>query len=392
MMCKNRIVILTAARAEYGLLKALIVKLNNDPDIDMRLAVTGMHLSPEFGMTVREIEKDGISIDKKIEMLLSSDTAVGLSKSMGLAMISFSEYFEEVKPDMLVVLGDRYETLAVCCAAMIARIPIIHLYGGEATEGLIDEAIRHSITKMSYIHFTSTEDYRRRIIQLGESPDRVFNVGAMGVENALNVDTMSIIELSDSIGFDLGNNYAVGTFHPVTLENATAKNQTIELLRALERHNDIKFLFAKANADTDGRIINQLFENYAKEHDNFCLVDSLGTKRYLSALRHAQFVIGNSSSGLIEVPSFHIPTVNIGERQRGRIVGETIINCDPNEQSISEAINKAMDTLFREAIADVPNPYGDGHTSDKMIAVIKGFLVDNKIDIKKKFYDIDFEE
>lgn len=387
----KKIVILTATRAEYGLLKPIMTKLLEDPYYDTRIAVTGMHLSPEFGMTVREIESDQLPVDKKIEIVLSSDTPAAISKSMGLALISFSEYFEECNPDAVMVLGDRYETLAVCCAAVNARIPIFHLHGGETTEGAIDEAIRHSLTKMSYLHFTSTEVYRKRVIQMGESPDRVFHVGAMGVENALNTQCMSVAELEDSIGFALGERYAVGTFHPVTLETATAGKQAEELLSALDQHKEIRYLFTGANSDTDGRSINRILKEYARRNDNFCLVDSLGMRRYLSALKNSLFVIGNSSSGLMEAPSFHIPTINIGDRQRGRISGETVISCEPERHAIEEAIHKAMDASFREAIKKAENPYGDGHTSEKIIKIMRDFFENDRIDIKKKFFDIDFE-
>lgn len=386
----KKIVVLTATRAEYGLLKTLIQKLDIDVDIEMQLAVTGAHLSPEFGMTVREIERDGIKISKKIEILLSSDTHISLSKSMGLALISFAEYFDECQPDGLLVLGDRYETLAVCCAAMNARIPIFHLHGGETTEGLIDEAVRHSITKMSYLHFTSTENYRHRVIQMGETPERVFNVGAMGVENAKNMELLSLSALEESLGYKLGEKYAVGTFHPVTLEDSTAERHTKELLKALNRHMDMVYLFTKANADTGGRVINGLLEEYAETHNNFILVDSLGMKRYLSALKYASFVIGNSSSGLIEVPAFQIPTINIGERQKGRIAGETVIQCEPEADSIDKAIEQSLSKEFRGKITKAVNPYGDGNTSDKIVRVIKDYLFDGKIDIKKKFYNIEF--
>ncbi len=389
-MSIKRIVILTATRAEYGLLKPLMSKLGQDEDFDLRVAVTGMHLSPEFGMTVHEIENDGIKIDKKAEILLSSDTPAALSKSMGLAMISFSEYFEERGPDALVVLGDRFETLAVCCAAVNARIPIFHLHGGEATEGLIDEAVRHSITKMSYLHFASTERYRRRIIQMGESPGRVFNVGAMGVENALRTDLPDLEEVEKSIGFKLAGRYAVGTFHPVTLEKGTSGKQTQELLKAVDRHKNIRFLFTKANADTDGRIINEMLAAYAKRHENFVLVDSLGMKRYLGALKHASFVIGNSSSGLIEAASFGIPTVDIGDRQKGRTAGGTVIHCEPDAKAIERAINKALTEEFGNTARRAVNPYGDGNTSGKIIEVIRDFMLNDRIDIKKKFYDIQF--
>lgn len=387
----TRIVVLTATRAEYGLLKPIIKKLDADVNFEMRLAVTGMHLSPEFGMTVREIEADQIAIDKKIEILLSSDTPIAISKSMGLAMISFAEYFEECVPEALIVLGDRYETLAVCCAAMNARIPIFHLHGGEATEGSIDEAVRHSITKMSYLHFASTEGYRRRIIQMGEAPERVFNVGAMGVENALHVTLLSKEELEASLGRTLGEKYAVGTFHPVTLENDTGEIQVRELLSAIKYYDDMVFLFTKANADADGRAINSLLAEYAKTFQNLILVDSLGMQRYLSAVSHASFVIGNSSSGLIEVPSFGIPTIDIGDRQKGRIAGETVIWCKPEKESIRRAIDKGLSETFRKSIRNSKNLYGSGDTSARIVSIAKEFLLDHKIDMKKKFYDIEFE-
>lgn len=387
----KRIVVLTATRAEYGLLKPIIQKLLEDPYFDTRIAVTGMHLSPEFGMTVKEIESDHIPVDKKAEILLSADTPAALSKSMGLALISFSEYFEECRPDALVVLGDRYETLAVCSAAMNARIPIFHIHGGETTEGAIDEAIRHSLTKMSFLHFTSTEAYRKRVIQMGELPERVFNVGAMGVENALNLCCMSVPELEESIGFSLGEKYAVGTFHPVTLEKAAAGKQAEELLAALDQHKEIRYLFTGANADTEGRSINRILKDYARCHENFFLADSLGMRRYLSALKNSLFVIGNSSSGLMEAPSFKIPTINIGDRQRGRIAGETVIHCKPERQAIGEAIQKAMDDSFRESVREAENPYGDGHTSEEIVEIMKDFFVNERIEIKKKFFDLDFE-
>lgn len=388
----KKIVILTATRAEYGLLMPIIKKLTDMQGIETKVAVTGAHLSPEFGMTVNEIEKDGISIDKKIEILLSGDTPVSISKSMGLAMISFAEYFEESRPDALLVLGDRYETLAVCSVAANARIPIIHLYGGETTEGAVDEAVRHAITKMSYLHFTSTDDYRKRVIQLGEDPTRVFSAGAMGVENALSIKRMDKKELEVSLGCDLGEKYAVGTFHPVTLENASAAQQVDELIEAIRHFRDITFLFTKANADADGRIINKKLAEYATEASNVILVDSLGMVRYLSAISHAEFVIGNSSSGLIEVPSFQIPTINIGDRQKGRIQGETVINCAPDHAEIISAISKAMSEEFRDKIGNSINPYGDGRTSDKIVTVVKDFLINEKFNLKKKFYDIDFQE
>lgn len=384
----KKIVVLTATRAEYGLLAPIIKKLSLEPEIDVRVAATGAHLSPEFGMTINEIKDDGVRVDKEIDILLSSDTPAAISKTMGLAMVGFAEYFAECKPDALMVLGDRYETLAVCTAALNAQIPIVHLYGGEATEGLIDEAVRNVITKLSYLHFTSTEDYRHRVIQMGESPDRVFRVGAMGVENALHADLMSKEELEQSLGCSLGDKFAVLTFHPVTLENNTAETQIKELLMALEMFKEVTFVCTKANADMDGRIINECLQKFSETHENVYLFDSLGMKRYLSALSFAEFAIGNSSSGIIEVPSFKIPTINIGDRQKGRIQADSVINCEPIKEKIVNAINTAMSDSYLRNIKDVKNPYGDGDTSDTIVKVTKDFLLNNKFRIQKDFYDI----
>lgn len=386
------IIIATATRAEYGLLRPVIKRLINETDLITRVVVTGAHLSPEFGMTVHEIENDEVIIDKKIEILLSSDTSVAISKSMGLAMISFAEYFEESRPDALLVLGDRYETLAICCAAMNARVPIFHMYGGETTEGAVDEAIRHSITKMSYLHFTSTDVYRKRVIQLGEDPRRVYTVGSIGIENALKTELFSKGALEENLGCQLGENYAVVTFHPVTLEHASAKKQIEEVLKVTEAFPDMKFLFTKANADADGRIINARIEEFLQTHKNIYLYSSLGMKRYLSAVKNAQVVIGNSSSGLVEVPTFGIPTVNIGDRQKGRMQADSIINCEPEYEKIKAAVSKALSTEFREIARTVINPYGDGNTSAKIVDIIREWLTVRGIDIKKKFYDINFDE
>lgn len=384
----KKLVILTATRAEYGLLAPVIKKLNSDSAIDVRVVATGAHLSPEFGMTINEIREDGVKVDKEIDILLSSDTPAAISKTMGLAMMGFADYFAECKPDALMVLGDRYETLAVCISAINAKIPIIHLYGGEATEGLIDETVRNAITKLSYLHFTSTEDYKRRVIQMGESPDRVFMVGAMGVENIMHTRLLTQEELEMQLGCTLGSNFAVLTFHSVTLEDKTAEKQIGELLKAVDAFPDVTFLCTKANADVDGRIINECLQRYTEVHNNLYLYDSLGMKRYLSALSHAKFVIGNSSSGIIEVPSFRIPTINIGERQKGRIQASSVINCNPKSEDIIEAIKEAISDEFNEGIKDVVNPYGDGKTSDKIVGVTRDFLINNKFEKQKKFYDI----
>lgn len=399
-MKSKKICVVTATRAEYGLLKNIILKLQAIPEYTVNVAATGMHLSPEFGLTYREIEADGIQIDKKIDILISADTPSAISKTMGLAMIQFADYFEESKPDLLVVLGDRYETLAVCCAAMNQRIPIAHLHGGETTQGAVDEAIRHAITKLSFLHFTSTESYRNRVIQLGEAPERVFCVGATGIENIINSPLLTREELRESLakeqpGFELDGDYAVVTFHPVTLENGSEREQAEELLAAIHQAKDCKFIITKANADAGGRVINAMLDDFLVKEEKeqpgkVFLTKSLGMVRYLSALKYSAMVIGNSSSGLMEAPSFGIPTVNIGNRQRGRIQGESILNCEPVCEDILRAMETARAKEWQERCKKAKNPYGDGHTSEKIVTIIQEWLEKDKIQLMKEFYDIDF--
>lgn len=388
---KKIISILTATRAEYGLLKPIIYKLNNIEELDVRIVVTGAHLSPEFGLTYREIEQDGFRIDEKIEILLSSDTPSSISKSMGIAMISFADYFKSLNPDLLIVLGDRYETLAVAITAMNQRIPIAHLYGGETTEGAVDESIRHAITKLSYLHFTSTEDYRCRVIQLGEQPDRVFNVGAIGIENIFNEKLLNKDELEIAINFKLDRPYAIVTFHPVTLDEASTENQFQALLDVCENHKEINFIFTKANADSDGRIINQMIDLFVEKNDNAVAFFSLGMKRYISALKYCSLVIGNSSSGLIEAPSFGIPTINIGDRQKGRLQADSTINCKALKEDIEKAIGVALSNDFKIKASKVINPYGDGNTSEKIVNIITEFVLNDRIELKKQFFDLKVE-
>lgn len=386
---RKKIIVLTATRAEYGLLKNIIISLGSVRELDVEVAVTGAHLSPDCGLTYREIEKDGIQIAKKIEILLSSDSSASISKSMGLAMIGFAEYFEESRPDALLVLGDRYETLAVCCAAMNARIPIFHLYGGETTEGAIDEAIRHSITKMSYLHFTSTEEYRKRVIQLGEMPERVFCVGAVGIENALSQTKFTKRELADKVGLDLTVPFGVVTFHPVTLEDGM-ELQCREVMKAIEYFKDYQFIITGANADCGGNLMNQMFSAFAEQHQNIYFSLSLGMKAYLSALSFAAFVLGNSSSGLMEAPSFKIPTINVGNRQKGRIKADTVIDCKTESQDIIQAVKYAMSDSFKEHIVNCVNPYGNGNTTKKIVQIVKDELMNKDMNLQKKFYDISF--
>ena len=391
----KNICVLTAARAEYGLLKNLILRLQEESGFQVNVVVTGMHLDKAFGETYREIEEDGIAIAAKLPVLSNNGGAVGMSETMAQAMISFGHFFDENRQDLLIVLGDRYETMAVCIAAMNAQIPIAHIHGGEVTEGAIDDAIRHSITKMSYLHFTSTELYRRRVIQLGEHPDRVFCVGALGVENILSQKLFAKSELEESIQFELGEKYCLVTFHPVTLEEGSGIRQVEELLQAMDEMTEYHYLITKANADAGGREINKCLEEFAAvRKEKVYLTESLGMVRYLSAMKYCSMVLGNSSSGILEAPAMRVPTVNIGDRQRGRIHADSIINCEPCCSSIKEAMRRAEEPEFRERVRKQVQPFGDGDTSRRIAGRIKEYLFkeDGKgADLKKNFYDIVFE-
>lgn len=385
----KRIGIMTGTRAEYGLLKSLMQEINKDNDLELYLIVSGMHLSPEFGMTYKEIEEDGFEINAKVEMLLSSDSPAGISKSIGLGVIGFADEFQRADLDMLILLGDRYEALSAAICALVMRIPIAHLHGGELTEGAIDEGIRHSITKMSYLHFTSTEQYRSRVIQLGENPERVFYVGALGVENIKKINLMTKEELEKSIHFEIDENTVVVTYHPVTLENNTVEEQFLNLLKVLDRNPKIRMIFTKANADTNGRIVNELIDKYAAQNsERACAFMSLGQKRYLSALKYCRIVIGNSSSGIIEAPSFGKPIINIGDRQKGRICADSVINCGYTQQEIQQAMETALTEEFENKARNCRNPYEKENTAANIISVIKDYLLNDKIKLKKGFYDI----
>lgn len=387
---KRKICVVTGTRAEYGLLYWVLQEIRNTPGLELQLIATGMHLSPEFGLTYKQIESDGFRIDKKIELLLSSDTPVGISKSMGLGMISFAEAYAELRPDMLLVLGDRFEIFSAVSAAMVSRIPVAHCHGGEATEGLIDEPIRHSITKMSHVHFTATEEYKNRVIQLGEQPRTVFNVGALGIENINRLRLLGLEEFQESINFEIKDHLSfLVTFHPVTLESSSAEEQINELLQALSVYKEARIIFTKANADTDGRIINQLIDQYvAANQERAVCFNSLGQLRYLSALKHVDIVIGNSSSGLLEVPSFKKATINIGDRQKGRVKGESVIDCEADKTAICAAIDQANSEAFKATLLYVVNPYGTENASVKIVDVLQS--IDLSDILKKKFYNLTF--
>lgn len=386
----KKVCVVTGTRAEYGLLKPLIKKIDDDNELELQLVVTGMHLSPEFDLTYREIEQDGFKITERNEMLLSSDTPTGIIKSIGLGMVGFADIFARIAPDIVVILGDRYEMLATATAAMVHRISIAHIHGGELTMGAMDDAIRHSITKMSTLHFASTEEYRKRIIQMGESPERVFCVGALGVENAKTQQLFSKKELEESIGFSLDRSYVVVTFHPVTLEKDTAGRQFGNLLAALDHFKEYSVIFTKANADTDGRIINRKIDEYVEQNKGRTIaVTSLGMVKYLSALKYCEMVVGNSSSGIVEAPSFHIPTVNIGDRQLGRTRAASVIDCGNSMEDIIGAMTVGRALKERDKLKDVINPYEGDRTSQSIASVIRKCVLQG-MQIKKGFYDISY--
>lgn len=378
---------ITGTRADYGILSCLIKEIKNDPDLDLQIIVTGSHLSSEFGLTFNEIINDGFEISKKIEVILSSDSPIGISKSMGLAMISFSEAFEDLKPDICLVLGDRYEIFSAVATAMVSRIPIAHISGGESSEGQIDEAIRHSITKMSHLHFVSNNEYYKRVVQLGENPKTVFNYGSPSLDNIYNINLLSYEDLEKAINFNLGSLNFLVTFHPVTLEEDTSSIQFKNLLNAISAFNDAKIIFTLPNSDTNGRIIIKMIEDFVVSNPlRSKAFKSLGQLRYFSVLKHFDIVIGNSSSGLSEAPSFNIPTINIGDRQKGRLKAKSVIDCPPQTEEIKKAINKALSKPFQDQLKMTDNPYGKKGASVKIKNEIKHYNLEGIL--KKKFHKL----
>lgn len=382
----RKICVITGTRAEYGLLRWVMQGIKDDPELTLQIIATGMHLSPEFGLTYREIERDGFQINRKIEMLTSSDTQVGIAKSMGLGMIGFADALNELRPDLIVVLGDRFEIFAAVSAALVARIPVAHLHGGETTEGAFDEALRHSITKMSHLHFVAAKVYRQRVIQLGEQPERVFLVGGLGIDNIKRLKLLDRAELEASLDFKLGQRNLLITFHPVTLETATAAEQMTELLAALAELQNTQLVFTLPNADTDGRTLIGMIEQFVSQHANARAYTSLGQLRYLSCIAHVDGVVGNSSSGLAEAPSFKKGTINIGDRQRGRLQAASVINCEPTRQSIAAALERLYSADFQANLRQARNPYGEGGASEKVVETIKHYATDGIA--KKVFNDL----
>lgn len=368
----RRIAVFTGTRAEYGLLYWLMKDIQASEQLTLQVMVSGMHLSPEFGETWKQVAADGFPIDAKVEMLLSSDTPTGVVKSMGLGIIGFADALERLQPDLLVVLGDRFEALAVVQAALIMRIPVAHLHGGEITEGAYDDAIRHAITKMASLHFTAAEPYRQRVIQMGEAAETVFNVGAVGLDHLQRHAPMPLSELSASLGFELRKPYFLVTYHPVTLADEDPESSFRAMLVALDRFPDHQVILTYPNADNGGRSLIPILQDYARrEPQRVLAIPSLGFRRYLSALSHTVAMIGNSSSGIIEAPSFGIPTVNIGSRQLGRLAADSVLHCAPDAEAIYQAIATAISTDFAATCRDVANPYGRGHASERILRVIE---------------------
>jgi len=385
----KRICIVTATRAEYGLLKPLMHKLQESDRFELQVVVTGAHLSPEFGLTYRLIEADGFRIDEKVEMLLSSDTPTGIVKSMGVAQMGFADLFNRFTPDAVVLLGDRYEMLAIAASATIFTIPIIHLHGGEITEGAYDDSIRHAISKLSAFHFTSTEEYRRRLIQMGENPAKVYNVGAIGLDNIIDIPLLTREELEENLGIKLKKYNFQVTFHPETLSDMSSEEQFEILLQAITQQEDSYFIFTKANADTNGRIINQMIDQFVIENSTIASAyTSLGSLRFLSAVKICDAIVGNSSSGIIEAPSLGTATINIGDRQRGRTQASSVLNCNVELNDIISCFKTVKDSVFKKSVLDIRNPYGQGGTSDKIVQILSQLEWDNlKI---KKFHNIAF--
>ena len=384
----RKICIVTGSRSEYGLLYWLLKEISSDKNLKLQLIVTGMHLSKEFGLTYREIIKE-FGIDEKINMNLKPNSSLNISKSMNIAQKSFLKTFIKLKPNIVVLLGDRYEILSAAIASIIIKLPIAHIHGGELTKGSWDDNIRHSITKMSHLHFTANEIYRKRVIQLGEEPHRVFNVGGLGIENIKKLKFLSKKEFEKSINFKLNKKNLLVTFHPVTLENETSKKHFQELLKALSELRETNIIFTKSNSDLDGLVINNMIDKYVQDNrKNSIGFFSLGQLRFLSALQHVDAIVGNSSSGLLEAPSFKIATINIGDRQKGRIKAMSVINCVPKKNDIKRSIKKIYSKKFKNLLEKNYNPYDNGLASRKILKVLKNFNL--KHIIKKNFYDINF--
>ena len=380
----RKICVITGSRAEYGLLRWIIQGIKDDHDLLLQLVVTGMHLSPEFGLTYESIEKDGFAIDYKVEMLMSSDSPVGISKSMGLGLIGFADAFYNLNPDLIVILGDRFEIFSAVSAALVAKIPVAHIHGGEVTEGAFDDAFRHSITKMAHLHFVAADSYRQRVIQLGEKPDHVFLVGGLGIDSIKYLQLLEKNKLENLLGFKFKSKNLLITFHPSTLDNVKSEIQMKELLGALSDLKDTQLIFTLPNADSDSRYLINMIKEFVNKNFNACVFTSLGQLHYLSLMSQVDALVGNSSSGLLEAPTFKKGTINIGCRQKGRLEAKSVINCEPTYKSISNALKKLYLNEFQASLKEVISPYGEYGASKKILRIIKDF---DLIDITKKSFN-----
>ena len=386
-MRQHKICVVTGSRAEYGLLYPVIKRLDAEQDMELSLVVTGSHLDAAFGNTIQEIHGDGFSVAATIPVPTEISSRCDMAKSAGAALSAFADYFAAHRPDMLVILGDRYEIFAVATAAALQGIPIAHLHGGETTEGAVDEFLRHSITKMSWLHFTSCEEYRNRVIQLGEAPERVYNVGATSVENSRKLELLSETELREQLSLG-ADPYCVVTFHPVTLDESPAKEQVYELIHAMEEFPQMRFVITKSNADAGGVEINRIWDEEGAKHPNWTVTASLGMRRYLSALKYARMMIGNSSSGITEGPAMQLPTVNIGNRQKGRMMADSIVNCPVEQSAIADTIRLCDGEAMQQRAKAVKNPYGDGSTSQKIEEILRKELLSGLNNTQKSFYNL----
>jgi GDP/UDP-N,N'-diacetylbacillosamine 2-epimerase (hydrolysing) len=381
----RKICVVTGSRAEYGLLRWVMQEISDDPNLDLQLVVTGMHLSPAFGSTVEEIESDGFRPDAKVEVLTDLDSPAAVTRSMGRGLIGFADIFERMRPDVVVLLGDRYEIFVAATAALMACIPIAHIHGGELTEGAIDDALRHSITKMSQLHFVAAAPYKERVIQLGEDPASVHLVGGLGIDSIRKIHCLSKVELETALDIKFAKRSLLVTFHPVTLEPEQCRSQMQELLDALITLTDTTLLFTMPNADTGGREIMALVETFVEKRNNAYAFTSLGQLKYFSCIEQVDGVIGNSSSGLTEVPTFHKGTINIGNRQKGRLQAKSVIDCKPNKTDITEAIKELYSPEFQRNLVNITNPYGDGGASKRIVSTLRGY--DFSKGTAKKFWD-----
>ncbi|MBF0623617.1 MAG: UDP-N-acetylglucosamine 2-epimerase (hydrolyzing) [Magnetococcales bacterium] len=382
----RRVAVVTGTRADLGHLHWIMHEIRADPGLQLQVIATGMHLSPEFGRTETEITAAGFQIDARVEMLLSGDTPVSIAKSMGLGLIGFADALDRLRPDLLLVLGDRFEALVAVQAALPARIPVAHVHGGEASEGVMDEAVRHAMTKMAQLHFTAAEPYRQRVIQLGEDPARVFNVGAPGLDHLTRTPLLDRDAWMAATGFRLGPTNLLVTYHPVTLEAQGPETAVAALFEALDRFPDAHILFTRANADTAGRVINRLIDDYASHRSGAQVVASLGTVRYLSALRFMDAMVGNSSSALIEAPCFGLPAVNLGDRQQGRLRAASVIDAPEDSAAIAQALHRALAPGFRAGLQDMIPPYGRGGAARAIARILANFPLEHIL--KKRFFDL----